>query len=129
MAKKGASREGKDRLLRELEDCRRFAMNQLADEAEEHGEQQEADGWRWLAEHGRWPERSARGKRRWRLLGYREDMPEYGNRSSLESHRIPDGASSLLRPSSDDSPSRLMCRAAVAVGGWLAQKKEERRER
>ena len=35
----------RNRLLQELDDCRWFAMRQLADECEERGEVDEALGW------------------------------------------------------------------------------------
>lgn len=45
----------RERLLQELEDCRWFALHQLADEAEESGDHILARGWRWLAVNKKWP--------------------------------------------------------------------------
>lgn len=45
----------RERLLDQLRECRWQAMRELADEAEERGDEVMALGWRWLANNKKWP--------------------------------------------------------------------------
>jgi hypothetical protein len=42
-------------LLKELVSARSYLMSQLADEAEERGEQYLAEAWRWMRDNRKWP--------------------------------------------------------------------------
>lgn len=54
-----------ERLLAELTQCRFFLMGQLADLAEEEGRTQDANAWRWLAQHRKYPSPRSGGKWGW----------------------------------------------------------------
>jgi hypothetical protein len=60
-----------ERVLDRLDTCRWDHMRVIADAAEEEGDPVEAAGWRWLADHGRWPseETAYFGKREGRSQG------------------------------------------------------------
>lgn len=106
----------RNRLLQELDDCRWFAMRQLADECEERGDVDEALGWRWLADNKRWPKPD---RKNYRLLGYDPKCPVYGNRPRQDPHRLPDAALSRMKKKSHKLEAHLLALAAKAVGDWL----------
>lgn len=108
----------RNRLLQELDDCRWFAMRQLADECEERGEVDEALGWRWLAENRRWPYPD---RKNYRFLGYPEKNPGYRSRPKGDPSRLPDSVIAKMKKRSHASEAWLLALAAKAVGGWLRE--------
>src|SRR5262249_26477270 len=105
------------------DDCRWMAMRELADHAEERGEATLAAGWRWLADHHKWPvlqrryaQRPARGEPE------REGLSAcwvLARRDSPVPFVLPDpGPSGGLRTHYPTEVAALAA-AAGAVGAWL----------
>jgi hypothetical protein len=136
-----------DRVLAQLDDVRWQQMLVIADAAEEAGDAVSAAGWRWMAEHRRWPV-EARGVHRW-YRGLEDDrqaayLPEEvfdrlpGEAGVGEGYRarrwtvgqelreyqdpwkyLPDRTQRKRDPGNLPADSRLLAVVARAVGEWL----------
>lgn len=112
------------RLLEELDSGHKVTLHALANTAEEDGEQELAEGYRWLARHDKWPARGVDALWRWSCESWPES--DNGNR-----HVLPDDVCRLLPgwlAGSDNQPawkqkaSLALSEAAAAAGKYLAQK-------
>lgn len=109
-----------EQLLSDLAECRWIIMSQLADEAEERGDDTLAAGWRWLVEKKRWPQTTPRGNyHRW--VGY-----PIGVFTTRGHHAMPNSLlyHSEIRKRHSDL-SKLMLTTALAVGAWLKNIKNQ----
>ncbi len=120
--------EGYRTMLAYAESCQREALLLLADAAEEGGQGDLASGYRWLAEHRRWPVRHGvpvASKGYVDLWGFSDgDYPP-----AWTSYTLPAGAyRRYVTGSGDVSGSRSLTatleQAALAVGAWLADTKQ-----
>jgi hypothetical protein len=113
----GAGMSDEDTLLAGLEECRWQHLRLLADEAEERGDVVMALGWRWLAEHRKWPgglvyQVGASATTRW--CWYDPD----GRRNDCEDH-LP----IRFGPNDYGTLRAAFLAGARAMGEWLLKKR------
>jgi len=82
-----------EKLLSDLVECRWFVMRELADLAEEKGDERGARAWRWLADNKRWPEITIQ-TRTGRQFFWSTSTWTRRESSSDEAHHLPPRSSS-----------------------------------
>lgn len=115
MSKKQQDLSKRDKLLSDLEDSRSFCLRQLADEAEERGEDTTASGYRWLADNKKSPRRNN--------LVY-EWFYSYNYNLTKFEYFLPYDVKKYGSMKTSVSFSKIMDKAAKAVGRWLEEAKQ-----
>ncbi len=108
-----------DKLFDELENARWFAMNQLADLAEEQGHTEMALGYRWLAGKRKYPKQKRVGgnvESHWRWAR--------GGTNTDGEHFLCYTVWAMCRRKTSKSPKILVKSAAQAAGGILIRQVE-----
>lgn len=114
-------------MLAELDGHRWRVMLALADWCEENGQPEMAAGWRWLAEHEKWPRRPRKDWPRW---------DDWSDATAENAERytevLPGPVRTALAAGMEHRSSRPQTEAALlrltarAVGLWLAGKEGEK---
>jgi hypothetical protein len=115
-----------ERGLRELENCRWATLGALADAAEKAGNTFLAAGFRWLAEHRKWPAHrhvrwdSARQSEGWAYQFERGEQPGYTGGE----YQLPGIGETI----SEDTAGGALESAVHAVSEWLGGEGTKRKE-
>jgi hypothetical protein len=101
-----------EKLLSDLEDCRRYSLLMLGEGALDDGDDDTARAWAWLAEHRRWPSQGKDGLYRWRPQAA-------GGEPDRREDAMPRAVLGAMGVSKHEKVAELLRHTAQALAGYL----------